>query len=301
MINQPTLNNKILQTLFVSQIISEDQIKEVLAFDKTLLIDDLHAIIEFCSNYFDTIDFDSVEEIDDDKSHYLLIYALFLLKEIDAKEQLNLILDLLHLSDDKLDYWFYDLITEYYFSLVYHFGLLEIEKLVHFLKEEKIETFSKEQVALALYQIYLHNPYSTTIISDYWTELLEFYNNLTEDSDNLDHTYLAFFVCYIAQPNEYQIELIKNLYDKDFIDCSVNGEYEDLFEIIEPKRKILSIFDVNNDFIRFENYPKVDYNSNIAEDFKQFTSQPLILDKKPNRNDPCNCGSGKKYKKCCLN
>lgn len=25
----------------------------------------------------------------------------------------------------------------------------------------------------------------------------------------------------------------------------------------------------------------------------------LITDKTPNRNDPCSCGSGKKYKKCC--
>ena len=25
-----------------------------------------------------------------------------------------------------------------------------------------------------------------------------------------------------------------------------------------------------------------------------------MTDKKPGRNDPCHCGSGKKYKKCCL-
>ena len=25
----------------------------------------------------------------------------------------------------------------------------------------------------------------------------------------------------------------------------------------------------------------------------------LVLEKTPNRNDPCSCGSGKKYKKCC--
>jgi SWIM/SEC-C metal-binding protein len=24
-----------------------------------------------------------------------------------------------------------------------------------------------------------------------------------------------------------------------------------------------------------------------------------IAEKKPGRNDPCHCGSGKKYKKCC--
>jgi len=25
-----------------------------------------------------------------------------------------------------------------------------------------------------------------------------------------------------------------------------------------------------------------------------------MAEKKPGRNDPCPCGSGKKYKKCCL-
>ncbi len=27
--------------------------------------------------------------------------------------------------------------------------------------------------------------------------------------------------------------------------------------------------------------------------------QPVRKEKKPGRNDPCPCGSGKKYKKCC--
>ena len=27
--------------------------------------------------------------------------------------------------------------------------------------------------------------------------------------------------------------------------------------------------------------------------------QPIVTDKKPGRNDPCPCGSGIKYKKCC--
>jgi preprotein translocase subunit SecA len=30
-------------------------------------------------------------------------------------------------------------------------------------------------------------------------------------------------------------------------------------------------------------------------------SKPLIQGKRPGRNDPCYCGSGKKYKKCHLN
>ena len=27
--------------------------------------------------------------------------------------------------------------------------------------------------------------------------------------------------------------------------------------------------------------------------------EPITADQKPERNDPCTCGSGKKYKKCC--
>lgn len=27
--------------------------------------------------------------------------------------------------------------------------------------------------------------------------------------------------------------------------------------------------------------------------------EPIKVDKQPGRNDPCPCGSGKKYKKCC--
>jgi uncharacterized protein YecA (UPF0149 family) len=36
--------------------------------------------------------------------------------------------------------------------------------------------------------------------------------------------------------------------------------------------------------------------------YKQPTAanQPVIKKKKIGRNDPCPCGSGKKYKKCCL-
>ena len=30
-------------------------------------------------------------------------------------------------------------------------------------------------------------------------------------------------------------------------------------------------------------------------------SPPIRIEAKVNRNDPCPCGSGKKYKKCCMN
>jgi len=40
-------------------------------------------------------------------------------------------------------------------------------------------------------------------------------------------------------------------------------------------------------------------NLRQAEEESKSTHQPYIADKKPKRNEPCPCGSGKKYKHCC--
>nr|WP_283777790.1 SEC-C metal-binding domain-containing protein [Sansalvadorimonas sp. 2012CJ34-2] len=37
------------------------------------------------------------------------------------------------------------------------------------------------------------------------------------------------------------------------------------------------------------------------EEYWEPAQEPLIKGPKAGRNDPCPCGSGKKYKKCCLN
>ena len=44
----------------------------------------------------------------------------------------------------------------------------------------------------------------------------------------------------------------------------------------------------------------IDSNENISElEFFLKKPTPQVFDKMPERNAPCLCGSGKKYKKCC--
>jgi SWIM/SEC-C metal-binding protein len=48
----------------------------------------------------------------------------------------------------------------------------------------------------------------------------------------------------------------------------------------------------------------VDSSEDAIESIAELTAllnkgDTVILDKTPARNDPCSCGSGKKYKKCC--
>ena len=44
---------------------------------------------------------------------------------------------------------------------------------------------------------------------------------------------------------------------------------------------------------------KADFYNDLYDDFKMPVQQPIIKEKKIYPNDPCPCGSGKKYKKCC--
>ncbi|NRD74864.1 SEC-C domain-containing protein [Shewanella sp. VB17] len=48
----------------------------------------------------------------------------------------------------------------------------------------------------------------------------------------------------------------------------------------------------------------IQINSEVKEDIVELEAilalpRTILSDKKPNRNEPCHCGSGQKYKKCC--
>jgi len=51
----------------------------------------------------------------------------------------------------------------------------------------------------------------------------------------------------------------------------------------------------------FANITVDDTKDENIDELNAILNKPITttFDKKPNRNDPCSCGSGKKYKKCC--
>ena len=46
---------------------------------------------------------------------------------------------------------------------------------------------------------------------------------------------------------------------------------------------------------------EIDHVHGISCIDKEIKLEPRVVDKKVGRNEPCPCGSGKKYKKCCIN
>ena len=55
--------------------------------------------------------------------------------------------------------------------------------------------------------------------------------------------------------------------------------------------------------INIEEYNKIkeeEQKEAMDNFYSLFKSKPYTRLKLPNRNDPCTCGSGKKYKNCCM-
>jgi hypothetical protein len=70
---------------------------------------------------------------------------------------------------------------------------------------------------------------------------------------------------------------------------------------IDFERLYLNMFKANADYLySLEEWERVlaeDRRKEIYKDFKR--SKTVVKEQEPGRNDPCPCGSGKKYKKCC--
>ena len=67
---------------------------------------------------------------------------------------------------------------------------------------------------------------------------------------------------------------------------------------VERQSEIEAILEEHSLFASIE--VKADVPEDIRElDFVLSKSTPQVFDKVPERNAPCVCGSGKKYKKCC--
>jgi preprotein translocase subunit SecA len=59
--------------------------------------------------------------------------------------------------------------------------------------------------------------------------------------------------------------------------------------------------DYEEDSIDLTDYPWLEkFTGSSLQSLDEIPHGPVTAEKKPGRNDPCPCGSGKKYKKCCM-
>ena len=100
----------------------------------------------------------------------------------------------------------------------------------------------------------------------------------------------AFLISYLIDLGSVEsLPLVKQAFDSDSVDLMVAGDLEDVeieFQVREHRSTPPPLSPLQKHYLALR---------------EQFESRQEMKRREIGRNEPCPCGSGKKYKKCCLN
>ncbi|OFY33401.1 MAG: hypothetical protein A2275_18160 [Bacteroidetes bacterium RIFOXYA12_FULL_35_11] len=246
-----------------------------------------------------------------------IIHALFLLTEMGAKESLPVVLEILRQNDEYNDFYFGDMLPDFFQKDLAILGRDKLDVFSSFMKEPNLLTYLKSMVSGAISEIYFHDKERREDVVAWYKEVFEFFIENKKNKNILDTDLLGLMIGdVISFEGRELMPLIKKMYDLKIVNESVSGAYEtvekDINSVVvkDTKKFQSSIFERYDQFIKkwYSNsnndleseYQEEDYDE--TKDYKNLsdlgnTDQEFV---KAGRNDPCPCGSGKKYKKCCL-
>ncbi len=239
-----------------------------------------------------------------EKINFFPVHAICLLGELQAENSLSAILQLLESDKKMLDFWFGDHLTETLWQPVYQLSQNNTGLLKAFLLKPELHTYAKVVATEALVQIALNQPSKRDEIAGIYNEVLSWYNQPELNEAVIDREFIGLTIGDLIDCNFIELlPLVKELYDKKRVSLTVNGTYMEVVEFfqkpsgIHHKRTVTGIVELyENILTTWASYAEGD---NDFSGFDDELSQPRTS-VKIGRNEPCPCGSGKKYKKCCL-
>lgn len=257
---------------------------------------------------------------DEDKWWEFHKHALWVLVELKAEESLSTVLELLKQDDAYNWYWFGDFSTEDFWEILYHIGgnkLAETKQIVL----NAGEWVNRIVPTTTAAQIGLYQPERRTEIIEWFSSILDAFLAMDEEDPALDGEVISSIMAnLIFLEAEELLPKIHALAERDLIFEGYVGDIESIeSDIKKPrytsrKRKVrTSIFERYEDVMNWHyyrmKYDKSYRKRNEPKPLKSFEDPFLGVPqietikregKKIGRNAPCPCGSGKKYKKCCL-
>jgi len=246
--------------------------------------DDIDELIELATdNSYKEMDYEEYEE-ESDRFFYATIHAIYLLGTLKATKAIDPLLEQMENEDGKNDF-FNSAIVDF-FILIGDESISHLEEYMFLVPDypeviNTIEVFSK----------FLNN--DLKLLNRIEPILVRYIqNNITYEAT------LAFAICtLIEHTNDKHIELIRQAFKTKEVENMWCGDLEDI-EIKLGLRKERETDRVKN---KFDELVEV-IGRNIDKSESINISAPISREEpKVGRNDPCPCGSGKKYKKCCIN
>lgn len=238
--------------------------------------------------------------------YQLHFYALFLLGQFQDREYFPKILELASLPSQILDHLIGDAITTDLPNILYNTYNGDLESLKEAVKNPAVDEYVRDGILDIMGQLYLDG----ALTENDWKEFIRQLIYENDETNPYLFAALAKIICKCHFAD--MLPDIRYLYDNDSIDQEVAGGYDNCvdsmfeYENHDPYfcKSPIHAASLLRGWAMFERSPEKDLSKKDLEKLlksadKEYTRpEPKI---KIGRNDPCPCGSGKKYKFCCLN
>ncbi|HMN07010.1 MAG TPA: DUF1186 domain-containing protein [Flavobacteriales bacterium] len=286
-----------------------EEVQALLALPRETLVQDLTAIVQHGIDRFHHYK----EHLDElwNEDLCFVHHALILLGERPGADSLEAVLLALSQSSEYSELFLGDWLTEDVWTTVANLAEGQLDRLDAFMRTPRLHAFGKVVVSEAICQLGLHRPELLPAIEEWYAGLLAFYTAAQADEEVMDATLLGMMVGDILELGlSSLLPAVEALYARGIVPSFVCGSIETVREeFAKPKHRIhkREMLDVEARYAELadaEERAWEDEEDTEDEDDAWPDAPPARLPitrsaPKVGRNDPCPCGSGKKYKKCC--
>ncbi|WP_066215645.1 SEC-C metal-binding domain-containing protein [Flammeovirga sp. MY04] len=277
-------------------------LKSILSLPEITLKQDLYSSLEdsiLRFNHFKASEFQA--------NH--VINSVNILAEIDAENFKDVLLNLLKQSDEFYDVYFGYETTDWLYEACYKVFKDDLEIVKEYLMETKLDTFARLAMIKGIACIVFENPIRKKYVLQLFKEVLHFYAT-TEEDHIVDSSLNAMFIEIVMdlEMDDCFHEIIK-LNEAERVDPAYLGDFQQYLANLDPLadksykyevRSLIKKYEMFQEESKFQ--PETFEEEEILKSFEEYKNSIIknSSEIKVGRNDPCPCGSGKKYKKCCM-
>ena len=231
---------------------------------------------------------------------WAVVHAVYILGAIGGKET---VLPLVRAARWAVAYDC-DLVTEELPSIFGKVGIAAVDLLKYVSSDRTSDWYTRGTAMDGLAAITIYNPEVEKDIFQFIHSILKDNNESRETKQTAGNILVNFLRC------EYKDDLLdfgreERALKEDDIDYLHSFDEDDVEEWFSDGEKDIWMY--TKDWLSFYDEDEIGkrqerWNKEIEENARVISSgaEPYIRERYIGRNDPCYCGSGKKYKKCCM-